>query len=586
MENESNTQQTLGTVPACVTEYVNLVAKKMRYRKKVCMDVRAEFAAHFQDELRDCTTNQRRQKRAQQLIADFGDVKLLAVLLRRAKKRCRPLWRTVLARTCQTAAIITVCFVLYVIWFFSGKPNITTDYVAQLNRIAKPVADESLNAAPFYEKALELYVKEPNELYKFSDWPAGLTDEQTSAVTRWIKANEACFEQVKLASERTHYWQRYEGKPGDMVLGLSFNLPEFRKLARLVLWRAKMKAYQGRTKDAFGDILLCYRMGMHPKVPTTLIEQLVGMNVEAMAVDTALMVLDRVDVGEDVLSDFQRRFERLVEQDNFRMRLDGEKLSIYDEVQRLFTDGFGGGHIIPRRAKQLHFELHALVMGLSANTGSAPPPQKQRPSWLEKRISDIRYAAWSTIEFARRLAIRARRTAYLLFLHPDKQETFDATQQLYNYWEGLTVKSPAQIRTERIDPEKQTEQIIKGNMLLEMFGPALVGVSEIAHQRKAEIQALVSILALMRYKCHKGLYPEDLEELITASYLKKLPVDPYSDKPLIYKKRDKDFVLYSIGRNFADDGAEVVRRQDGRIRKWAFDGDTVFWPLPEAQVEQ
>jgi len=586
MENENNEQRMFNGLPACVAEYINLVAKKMRYRKKVRRDVQAELAAHFQDELRDCTTNQQRQEKARQLIAEFGDIKLLAVLLRRAKKRCRPLWRTMLARACQTAAIITVCFVLYVMWFFSGKPNITTDYVAQLNRIAKPLPDESLNAAPFYEKAVELYVKEPNGLYKFPDWPADLTDEQMSAVTRWINANEASFEQMKLASEKPHYWQRYEAEPGDMLLGLSYNLPDFRKLARFVLWHAKIRAYQTRTKDAFGDILLCYRMGMHPKVPTSLFEQLVGMSVEAMAVDTALMVLDQVDAGEEVLSDFQRRFERLVQQDNFRMRLDGEKLSIYDEVQRLFTDGFGGGHIIPRRVKQLHSELQVQVMGPSANTGSGPPPQKQRPTWFERRISDIRYVAWSATEFARRLGTRARRSGYLLFLHPDKQETFRATQQLYNHWEGLTVKSPAQIRTDGIDPGKQTEQIIKGNMLLEMFGSAPGRVSEITHQRKTEIQALVSILALLRYECDKGLYPEDLQELVTAGYLSRLPVDPYSDKPLIYKKTDKDFILYSIGRNFTDDGGEVVRREDGRIRKWALDGDTVFWPLPTSQVKQ
>ena len=576
----------LQNLPACVGEFIRRVVEKMRYRKKVRQDVQDELTVHFEDELKAYKTDEDRRAKAQQLITDFGDVKLLAVLLRRAKKRCRPLWRTMLARGSQSAAIMTVCFVLYVMWFFSGRPNITTDYVAQLNRIAKPVADESLNAAPFYEKAVELHVKEPNDLSKFPKWPEDLSDEQMAVITRWISDNEPCFEQIKLAGEKPHYWQRYEGEPGDMLLGLSFNLPDFRKLARLVLWRAKMRAHQARTTDAFGDILLCYRMGMHAKVPTSLFEQLIGMGVERTAVDTALVVLDQVDVGEEALSNFQRRFERLVEQDNFGMRLDGERLSVYDEVQRLFTDGFGGGHIIPRRVKELYFETQVQVIGLSANTGGAPPPQKQRPSWFEKRISDIKYVAWSTIESARRLGLRARRTAHLLFLHPDKQQTFRATQQLYDYWQGLTVKSPAQIRTEGIDPEKHTQQIVKGNMLLEMFGSVPGHVSEITHQRRTEIQALIPILALVRYKCDTGHYPEDLGELITGGYLKKLPVDPYTDKPLIYRKTDKDFVLYSIGQNFTDEGGEVVRREDGRIKKWAFQGDTVFWPVLKPDAER
>ena len=39
----------------------------------------------------------------------------------------------------------------------AGKPVITTDYVAKLNNIVRPVADESLNAAPLYLKAVDLH---------------------------------------------------------------------------------------------------------------------------------------------------------------------------------------------------------------------------------------------------------------------------------------------------------------------------------------------------------------------------------------------------------------------------------------------
>ncbi|GAI50387.1 unnamed protein product, partial [marine sediment metagenome] len=124
-------------LPACAVEFIKLVIRKMRYRKKVRQDVQAELSAHFEDELKDCATDEEKAQKAQQLIAGFGDVKLLAVLLRRAKKRCRPLWRTVVARTFQTVGVLIVCFVIYVVWFLTGKPVITTDYVAELNRIVR-----------------------------------------------------------------------------------------------------------------------------------------------------------------------------------------------------------------------------------------------------------------------------------------------------------------------------------------------------------------------------------------------------------------------------------------------------------------
>ena len=78
-------------LPTCAAEFIKFVIKKMRYRKNVRAEVMAELAAHFEDELKECKTDQEKQQKAKQLITDFGDVKLLAVLLRRAKKRCRPL---------------------------------------------------------------------------------------------------------------------------------------------------------------------------------------------------------------------------------------------------------------------------------------------------------------------------------------------------------------------------------------------------------------------------------------------------------------------------------------------------------------
>jgi hypothetical protein len=90
-------------LPLSVRDFLDALLKKMRYRRKVREDVRAELAAHFEDEMRGCPSGEEKEKRARQLVTEFGDLKLLAKLLRRAKKRCRPLWRTVIARTFQVA---------------------------------------------------------------------------------------------------------------------------------------------------------------------------------------------------------------------------------------------------------------------------------------------------------------------------------------------------------------------------------------------------------------------------------------------------------------------------------------------------
>jgi hypothetical protein len=145
-------------LPECAVEYVRQLLKKMRYRRKVRNEVEAELTAHFEDELKDCKSGEEKEQKARQLVTEFGDFKLLGILLRRAKKRCRPLWRTVAARTFQTIGVLIVCFIFYAIWFSFGEPTIRVDYIRLLNQINQPQIRDQDNAWPHYEKAIKLYV--------------------------------------------------------------------------------------------------------------------------------------------------------------------------------------------------------------------------------------------------------------------------------------------------------------------------------------------------------------------------------------------------------------------------------------------
>ena len=69
--------------------------------------------------------------------------------------------------------------------------------------------------------------------------------------------------------------------------------------------------------------------------------------------------------------------------------------------------------------------------------------------------------------------------------------------------------------------------------------------------------------------------------MLTTGYLKELPMDPYSDKPLVYKKTSENFTLYSLGRNFEDDDGQPRKTEEGQIADWRDSGDIVFWPVPK-----
>ena len=73
-------------LPTCASDYIDQVVRKVRYRKKIRKDVRAELVSHFQDALQDCKTDDDRQQASNELITEFGTPKILAKLIRRGKK--------------------------------------------------------------------------------------------------------------------------------------------------------------------------------------------------------------------------------------------------------------------------------------------------------------------------------------------------------------------------------------------------------------------------------------------------------------------------------------------------------------------
>ena len=86
---------------------------------------------------------------------------------------------------------------------------------------------------------------------------------------------------------------------------------------------------------------------------------------------------------------------------------------------------------------------------------------------------------------------------------------------------------------------------------------------------------------ILWYEKERGMYPESLAELVKVGFLEEVPIDPFSDEPLVYRKTDDGFILYSVGMNFVDDGGQYGTNKNGGAKKtWSDDGgDAVFWPV-------
>ena len=556
----NETDKLFENLPACAADFIRIVIKKMRYRKKVRREVLAELAAHFEDELSGCKTEEEKEQKAQQLINEFGDAKLLGVLLRRAKKRCRPLWRTIVARGFQAAGVLILCLVVYIAWFLSGKANVTVDYLAEFNRMVRPVADESQNAAPYYEKAAKLIESLPDDMEKLlSKKPREVTDEDKKLIGKWLDDNKEALDLVIKGSQKPYYWQKYTNKENtsEMLRVLMPNLSEFKRLVHALRWRVWLNTEKGRYEDAFSDLICCYKVGQHLRGDKTLIEQLVGIAIEALSVHTIRDILGKHQLDSVELAPLQVQLGEAISDKGFVISFKVEKLFVYDEIQRCFTAG-ENGHLIPKRITMLK------------SLGSGPRPR----NYLEEFLY-----VFSDLDILKKVT-------YMIFLHPDKQETLDVANNFYDYCEQLSKKSAVQMYEETDDIDERMKKLFSDNVFMEAMTPALRKVIMISHRLPADLNSIFAIVAILRYKQDKGDYPDTLEELVTSGYLKQLPMDPYSDKPLVYKKTDEGFLLYSVGLNFKDDSGQIARDDEGKIKRYADEGDWVFWPVPKSQIKQ
>jgi hypothetical protein len=97
--------------------------------------------------------------------------------------------------------------------------------------------------------------------------------------------------------------------------------------------------------------------------------------------------------------------------------------------------------------------------------------------------------------------------------------------------------------------------IVWGEWPVKWFVPAgMVEPTRRECRARTEMRLTRVALELWAYRQDHGTYPQALAEL-SAGYLRDVPVDFFSEKPLIYSRQGSGYLLYSVGQNMVDDGA-------------------------------
>ncbi len=92
------------------------------------------------------------------------------------------------------------------------------------------------------------------------------------------------------------------------------------------------------------------------------------------------------------------------------------------------------------------------------------------------------------------------------------------------------------------------------NLINKMIIPDFTRMSIYDSRNSAVVRTARLAMAIERHRlAHGGQLPTDLNQLVPA-FIERIPDDPFTGKPLIFKALPKGFTVYSVGEDLHDDG--------------------------------
>jgi len=422
-------------------------------------------------------------------------------------------------------------------YFEERTVKVTYNYRRQLEKFCKPVNFlPEKNALPYYVRAIESLVEPPDEFgVNVMMWPNDMSDEEVVLLRSWISANNRAIAEFEIGSQQPYCFREYSKES----IWKHYSLPiEKSTLIHIImLSRAQINAAQGDFRASVSDILTCYRFGQHFAAPKPLVEQSMGLGVKNQTLVCAFFILKKSEPSDIFLTELPLGFKDISEREKIPIDFTLERPFFHNLIQRNFTnDGTGNGRI-PRA-----FFYDRGKPGLELRLLGCPGADKDQ----------IR--RWWNL---------------------DRRQTVRITDNVFkrlSFYQNLT---PAQLHQKSMSVRDIIQKSARDNVFILARTKYYEKYYHYAYRVMAQRDALIVTAAIMRYRLTQGNLPDELEQLVQAGYLDSLTIDPYSDAPFVYRKMGSDFLLYSLGRDFDDDGG--IRSSSENY----LEGDDVFWPVED-----
>lgn len=568
-------------LPTALSDLVHETARRTRLWRTEKVEVARELLAHFLDGL-DAGAP------PEELVRLFGDPRRAARLIRRAKKRGRPIaWKALATFVRSFAALIGLLIVLYLglaIRVHTGSPKLARDYLAELNAPVLAMPEEQ-RAWPLYREAL----LDVGDVPRHDALHPG--DEQWPELAAFAEKHAAAIPVLHEAAQKPHLGRLHwageheldlpdaEGNLRDESVALrqssdadvpfiAVALPELRylrKAAQMLLIDAQLAAQAGDGERVCENLESVLRVAEHAAETPALISDLVTLAISSQHSDVVCRLLhEHGEVFRDEqLVRISHELAGFRGGGRLRVSFEGERWTFEDIIQRLYTDdGAGNGHLTE--------DAPALLNSLMSGEGA-----------VEHSVSSSLIAPG------------------LCALMVDRREMLRQYDEFMTMFEAEAQRPLWERQGSKADREMnrllETRLLKFRYLLLAVMMPSLSRTSVHGELATLRRDATLTVIACELYRRREGCWPSSLAEL-TPRYLPSTPIDRFDGEPLRYRLVDGRPLLYSIGGDFDDDGGVVPDTQLGRwkIRDWRVgyrpefrqeldasdlpDGDWVFWP--------
>jgi hypothetical protein len=430
--------------------------------------------------------------------------------------------------------------VLKVVLFATGKPTISVDYAAQYNEQVCPANFfPNHDAAADYGKAFALLPTIPDGVSAVGHlWEYEPASTEYKILESWLASCEEGVGLLHKAAAKPCFWSRVSSSDPTLPLSLeSFDFGMFTQASHCLRYRAEYLAAQGNPVEASRCIATGLRMAN--QLNDAGLQCLVaGQIVEMITHRAAFNLLARTDVDVALLADVQRQLEEVLAAKT-TPAFQSHGIVLRDVIQRSFTAG-DDGHVLLHSVRDYLKERENPKSELGANLAYL------QHFWI----------AWR---------------------HPDRRQTTQTVDRLVEAATQLIRQTPWELHAQGVNLSERLRNLRGPNTFLSIAGAetTLTWAIQAHYRNLASTEALIVATGALRFHKDKTAWPGTLEELVSAGYLRRIPIDPYSGKPLVYARVGDSFVLYSYGPDCHDNGGTRNRNPS------AGESDLIFWPVEE-----